>query len=119
MPFFWYGVLPDVEPSYRNCRRNCPRGSGHQFGREEWDENKKCVCRSHVNGMQLTWISGSLACSNFTGCWAVVSESFRQQHRWDLEEEAGKLEFRNKVKMIKAGSGYPGPRYSSPFHVII
>ena len=61
--------------------------------REEWDENKKCVCfPALVNGMQLTCaISGESLAYRFTGDtpeqWL---ESFRQ-HRWDLEEEAENL----------------------------
>ena len=60
--------------------------------REEWDENKKCVCfPALVNGMQLTCaISGESLAYRFTGDtpeqWLA---SFR--HRWDLEEEAENL----------------------------
>ncbi|HAI2351124.1 TPA: DUF1488 domain-containing protein [Escherichia coli] len=71
--------------------------------REEWDENKKCVCfPALVNGMQLTCaISGDSLAYRFTGDTPEQWLASFRQHRWDLE--------RNKVKMIKVGSGYPDP----------
>ena len=68
--------------------------------REEWDENKKCVCfPALVNGMQLTCaISGESLAYRFTGDtraqWLASFEQWLeifQQHRWDLEEEAENL----------------------------
>ena len=66
--------------------------------REEWVENKKCVCfPALVNGMQLTCaISGDSLAYRFTGDTPEQWLASFRQHRWDL-------------KMIKAGSGYPDP----------
>lgn len=78
--------------------------------REEWDENKQCVCfPALVNGMKLTCaISGESLAYRFTGDTPEQWLASFRQHRWDLEEEAENL-FRNKVKMIKVGSGYLDP----------
>ena len=61
--------------------------------REEWDENKKCVCfPALVNGMQLTCaISGESLAYRFTGDTPEQWLASFRQHRWDLEEEAEKL----------------------------
>jgi len=62
--------------------------------REEWDENKKCVCfPALVNGMQLTCaISGESLAYRFTGDTPEQWLASFRQHRWDLEEEASELE---------------------------
>ena len=61
--------------------------------REEWDENKKCVCfPALVNGMQLTCaISGESLAYRFTGDTPEQWLASFRQHRWDLEEEAENL----------------------------
>ncbi|ELN3682642.1 DUF1488 domain-containing protein [Escherichia coli] len=61
--------------------------------REEWVENKKCVCfPALVNGMQLTCaISGDSLAYRFTGDTPEQWLASFRQHRWDLEEEAENL----------------------------
>ena len=69
--------------------------------REEWDENKKCVCfPALVNGMQLTCaISGESLAYRFTGDTPEQWLASFRQHRWDL------------VTLIQI--------FVLPFHVII
>ena len=61
--------------------------------REEWDENKQCVCfPALVNGMKLTCaISGESLAYRFTGDMPEQWLASFRQHRWYLEEEAENL----------------------------